>query len=328
VPPLDNQEFEAPIPEAVRRQSRRADEIARSIGSVVPGEETPPEPPVVEPPAEPPAEPETPPEPAAPPETDWEQRYRTLQGKYDSEVPQMRNEMRQLRNLIGEMQAPPAPPAPATTATVIPDEDVEAYGGDLIAAARRWARSEMESELQQLRSEVAGLKGGQQQLTAQTAHQQVVAALNADPELAGVWEDVNRDQEFLSWLDLRDPFSGEVRGHLLGQAFDRGDSSRVRAFFKSFIAEHTATTRPPAPTPPTPPAAETGRPTLESLAAPGRASGTGPTGGAPAEKRVWTRNQITAFYRDCSTGKYDHREADRIRTEEDIFAAGREGRIR
>jgi hypothetical protein len=56
--PLDNAEFEAPVPPAVRRASKRADEIAREVGSANVPDDTPPEDPPVDdpPPEDPPAD--------------------------------------------------------------------------------------------------------------------------------------------------------------------------------------------------------------------------------------------------------------------------------
>lgn len=340
--PLDNpnEAFENVIPAAVRRASKRADEKARELGAANVPEEPPADPPTdpatppaETPPADPPADPATPPAPpSVEPATDWEARYRSLQGKYDAEIPQLRNELSSMRQLIANMEhKPPAPAAEpsrtTTTVVEIPKEEVEAYGEDLIAASQRWAAAKFQPEIEALRNEIAQLRGGQQQMTVDTAHERVHAGLDRDPELAN-WRQINSDPEFISWLNQVDPFSGAARVALLGQAYANGDAARCGRFFKSFIAEHTATHQPPVSTPTDTPPVGAERPTLESLAAPGRAAGTGPHGGAPAEKRVWTRADITAFYRDCSAGKYAHREADRGRIEADIFAAQSEGRIR
>src|SRR5262245_48043588 len=144
------------IPDAVRRASLRADELARQAGvaNVPPAEGegaddgvttvvsdppqfelTPPEP-----------EPPPPPPPAPPPEEDWQQRYNTLQGKYNTEIPELRGQIRSLQDLLANMQPrapePPPPPPPTMPARrEIPREDVEAYGEDLINGVQRWAEA-------------------------------------------------------------------------------------------------------------------------------------------------------------------------------------------
>lgn len=338
--PLDNSEYQPHVPDAVRRQAARADELARENGIAgVPELETLTEEPVE--PAEP-AEPslETTPEPAPPadPPVDWEQRYRTLQGKYDAEIGQVHDLRRQIdsmRLLLAQVNAPrtPEPVAearPATTTTVVPAEHVEAYGQDLIDAARQWARAEIAPELEQLRGELRDLRGGQQQTAQQQAQQRVEAQLSADPQLADKWQALNQDQEFIAWLNQVDPYTGAPRMEFFRDACSRGDGVRVGRFFKGYIAEHTAVSQPsPTPQPQTPAEPVAERPSLEGLAAPGRAVGTGsPQGGAPAEKRLWTNDQIARFYRDRMHGVYEGREAEARALELDILAAAGEGRIR
>jgi len=322
--------YENHIPEAVRRASLLADELAREAGAVDPSDEPgDPTPPVVEP-----VVPSI--VPPAAPSVDWEQRYNTLQGKYDSEVPQLRGENQSLRHLIAEMQTPaptPVVPAKTTTTVVVPPEDVETFGEDLVTAARRWARMEVAHDIEDLRGEIHQLRGGHQQIKSETTQSRNEAAFDADPELGGVWRQMNFDPKFLAWLAQVDPFAGVPRQGLLNEAATSGDTVRCMRFFKTYLAEHTAVSQPsPAPATQTLPTPEVAgaRPTLEDLAAPGRSSGGSPAGngGAPAEKRVWTRAEITRFYRDASQGKYAHREAEKQRVENDILAAATEGRIR
>lgn len=331
------------IPPAVRRQSTRADELAREAGMAgAPEPETPsaelvgdPEP-VSETPGETPGE--TPPEPAtAEPPVDWEQRYRTLQGKYDVENADLRRQIESMRLLMAQLNerqqqqesAPEARPA-TTTTVVIPPEHVSEYGQELIDAARQWARAEIAPELDMLRGELRELRGGQQRVEATTTQQRVEAHLSADPELADKWQAVNVDPQFIAWLGQVDPFAGAPRKVLFDDACGRGDGVRIARFFKAFITEHTAVSQ-PSPTPPQTPASEpvAERPSLEQLAAPGRAVGTGSSqSGAPAEKRLWTQPDIARFYRERTQGVFAGREAEANALEQDIFAATREGRIR
>ncbi len=335
--PLDDaQQFENHIPEAVRRQVERAEAIVRQLSPAAEPEDAgEAEPAATEPvAAEPaPAAPAAP--PAPPPAEDWEQRYRTLQGKYDAETAQMRARLVSLENLLSTMQQParePAAPARSTaetTTVVIPPEDEQAYGADLIQAARRWAMAEVQPHIARLEETVRRLESGQQRVEVNTSQQRVEIGLDNDAELNGKWRAINQDPAFIAWLNDIDPFAGVKRFQLLTDACSRGDAVRVGKFFKAYIAEHTAVAPAPAPAPATPaPTPAAAAPTLESLAAPGRAAGPVPGSGAPAEKRVWSNREITAFYRDVQQGKYAGREADKIRIETDILAAASEGRVR
>ncbi len=348
--PDDQSSYQPPIPEAVRRQSQRADELMRLAregeGTAVVEVKTPTvgenqaesgsaetgtqrEPPV------------TPPEAPPSPEVDqstqtenWQQRYQTLQGKYSAEVPRLTGQLRslegqvsQLQSLISTMRLAPAPQAPtrAPAQPKIAPEDIEAYGEDLVTATRRWARAEVDGELQQLRGQVEHLSTRSQATETNMAQRTVEQQLEHDiPN----WREVNNDPQFATWLAEVDPFSGRVRHDMLHEAYGAGNAPRTSAFFRAYVREQTVTN--PAPRTPAQTTAfgGAGGVSLEQLAAPGRGPTTSPASGGAQNKRAWSRDQITAFYQDKALGKYATREAEAIRMEKDIFEAQSEGRIR
>lgn len=372
--------WENPIPPQVRRQVEQAEEIARRLQEGESVQSSAPEAPdspvqadasAQEPastageaslrpgPAEEPAgpgsgapagpAPQHQPAPSSPP--DYEQRYRTLQGKYDAEVPRLNTELSrynaenmQLRSLLADLQArdayPPAQgqrgaPSPSVN---IPDEDATEYGEDLITAARRWARAEIQPELETMRAELGQLRGGQQRVETQSMQQHIAQGLNSVPELGGgVWQQLNNDPDFLAWLNQVDPFAGVSRFEMLRHATGVGDVARISRFFTAYLQEHTAADHAsgPAHTHATNGHAQGAGPngagagphrSLASLAAPGRAAGAATSSGAP-QKRIWSTAQIKKHFKDVVDGRYQGREADQRRVEEDIVAAQREGRI-
>jgi hypothetical protein len=142
------------------------------------------------------------------------------------------------------------------------------------------------------------------------------------------WEVINVDPGFLTWLSQVDPFSGRSRKEMLTDAYGSGDAIRTTAFFQAYKNEHTAV----RPTPGIPPiqtgASPADRLPLADLAVPGRGTtATPPAPGAP-DRRIWTANEITQFYRQNREGRWQGREAEAARIEADIIAAGREGRVR
>jgi hypothetical protein len=216
---------------------------------------------------------------------------------------------------------------------LIPQEDIESYGPELIEASRRWAAAEFGSEIAGLKAQLAELKGSQAQLTEAQTRDKVQDQLRADPELAnGRWQQLNTDQGFLNCLHEIDPFAGAPRFAMLQHAYSNGDAVRTGRFFKAYIAEHTVPTSQPYPPQTAVPGngrAPAGGLRLEDWAAPGRAAGSNPSGnGATAERRVWTNREISQFYRERTDGKWRHREAEAIALETDILAAGAEGRVR
>ena len=351
--PADHQQ-EVFLPEQVRRQVARADELQRELagqgdpgdGGAGGGDEGNAPLPVVEPGSEPapraseppPPTPAEPPPAAPAPDNDtWERRYRTLQGKYDAEIGGLRGQVAGLERLLATLQAPPAapqpPPAPPGTPPKFNEADVELYGEDMLQAAMRAAEAKFMPVIDELRGHIRKLEGGQQTLQGANLQDRVFHELDQDPELAGRWRQLNTDPEFLQWLETTDEYSGLARKIMLGHAYSTGDAMRTGRFFKKYIAEHTV---PPPATPAlhtgAPPARQSGNGSapagvrLEDLAAPGRAAGPGAGNGAPST-RIWTRPEITAFYRDRTDGKFRGREAEAQRLETDIFAAASEGRI-
>jgi hypothetical protein len=335
------------IPDAVRRASARADELAREAGvanvrpldegdagegvtPVVNGEEeTPGQPFELTPPPEP--------EPSRQqPTVDWEQRYNTLQGKYNSEIPELRGQINSLQTMIAQMNVQPrraeetfeqprTRPLPPPVRE-IPREDVDTYGQDLIEATQRWTEARLAPMIQDLERRVLSVEGGNQQLASFSMQNRVDAALARDiPD----WDVINHDPNFILWLDQMDMFSGRKRKQMIDEAYNAGDAARTVAFFRAYKNEQTVVgQRPgiqPVQTEVTPPA---DRLPLADLAVPGRGRAvSSPAPGAP-EQRIWTAADVNSFYRQKQQGRWTGREAEADRIERDIIAAPMEGRFR
>jgi hypothetical protein len=351
--PSDNTTFAPHIPDAVRRASLRADELAREAGvanvEAPPGSTLPELPENVrgtlvigESPAPPPEsttvvtepfqpEPPTPP-PEPTPSVDWEQRYATLQGKYNNEIAEFKGQVNSLRDLIAAMQnAPPAQVLPPNQpghapAREIPTEDVEAYGQDLITASQRWAEAKFVPIIEELKNRVATLEGGHQQIQHDTVTGRVNLALTRE---VPNWETINFEPGFNIWLAETDDFSGQTRKQMLNDAYARGDARRTVAFFRAYQREHTEV-RPQAGTQPLQTPIPVGAESLPlaELAVPGRGQTAPPAPGATDHKRTWTGAQVTALYREKQRGLWNGREAEFERLERDVVAAGVEGRLR
>jgi hypothetical protein len=335
------------IPEAVRRASERADELARQAGilNVPPAPEEPEagedvttvvEQPEGQPEGRPegrPGEqlqlPEIETAPVQPEVPDWEQRYNTLQGKYNNEIADLRGQLRATQELIASMQAAPRREEPRTREPTLPQrdvppEDMEAYGPDLVHGVQRWSMLAVEPKLSVLEQRLERLEGTTQHQASMTATQRVESALDrAMPD----WRTVNHDQGFIAWLQQVDPFSGQLRKQLIDEAYTGGDAARTIAFFQAYTHEHTTVAQPPG-TQPLQTDSSADRLPLAELAVPGRgATAAPPTPGAP-QRRIWTGADISAFYRQKQRGNWIGREEEVARIEADIYAAQHEGRIR
>ncbi len=218
------------------------------------------------------------------------------------------------------LQAPPLQPE-QTPQPLLSEQEIRDYGPEFLNVVKRAAREEFLPEVNTLRAENERLL----QQGAEQGRRQVHAYLDAN---VNDWRNVNHSTAFKSWLRLRDPLSGSIRQELLNGAFQTADALRVASFFKGFLSDEAASPALREQSAPQPQQAPVRQPTiaLETLAAPGRARSA--PSSLPAEKPVYTRQEISRFYNDGRRGLWVGREADKARIEADIFAAQTEGRIR
>lgn len=335
------------IPKAIRdvvANSERLfqEELARrnapSAGEPPPTQAPPP--PDTQAPAPPPTQSPAPPPTQAPvPATteDWQQKFNSLRGKYDKEVPQLNARARaaeqenarlnsavlSLQNEMAQLSmrtTPASAMTPANTKPKLTEED-EQYGEELVVAARRWARDELNPVVAELQAKLDRLESQTTQVSTQSLKG------NADNYLDSStpnWRRLNTDAGFIAWVNEFDPFTGQKRLDLMREAYTKGDGPRASAFFSAYEREHTAIEGSPTADTQTPTGADA-QP-LETFAAPGRGRPMG--AGAPAQKHIWTSADISAFYQDVARGQFRGTEQERLATERDLHAAVAEGRYR
>ena len=262
---------------------------------------------------------------------DWERRFNAMKGRYDraeQQTRQLAEQIQSLQQIIAQLEATKAPAARESEIKLeklITPEEENDYGQDFLKVVGKKAKEELlpeirkyEDKIAELEAKLAGVNG----YVAQDARGRMLSVL--DEKLPN-WREVNRDDNFISWLQLPDLYSGDIRHSLLKAAYERNDANRVLAFFTGFLAEEAAMSPAEARTEET----RAPAPVLDpkSLAAPGRAKSAAASS-APAEKPIFTRAQIAKFYADAAAGKFRGKEAERDRLEMQIFEAEREGRIR
>ena len=267
-------------------------------------------------------------------DNEWEQRYKTLQGRFETELNrgrEMRGELNSLREIVTGIQRERAPERPPPTITptgqLVTPKDVEDYGQELIDRVQVWARAAVAPLLHQMELRILAAEGRTNEVTAQTLTQRTDSDL--DREVPN-WRQINVDQRFLNWLDLYDMFSGQQRLKLLQEAYAAGNSSRCAAFFRAFLEEAQGGAPPSriSPTPPPGPGPGAGPVPLAQLAAPGSGSGPlQPPTGQP-NQQTWTGDQITRLSREWQRGLWVGREDEYNRRWEDAVRAGRDGRFR
>jgi hypothetical protein len=210
---------------------------------------------------------------------------------------------------------------------LVTEQERNEFGPEMLDVMGRRARETISPELAELRAMMGTLEQkvtGTQRATVQNARQAMLTKLSDElPE----WQQINLRPEFKAWLALPNPYADGSRHSALLRAFEQNDTGRVLNFFNGFISELAAQdpADTPAPAPATPPAPP--KPSLETLAAPGRAR-TSAQPNAPAEKQIITTADVNAFYAAVRQGMYRGREAEKEALEQELFAAQREGRVR
>lgn len=349
------------LPEQIRKQAEAVQELYKQLNSeseqggaadATPGETAGTAAPAADAPAaNTPAPSPATPEPKAGDEKapeDITQKYRTLQGMYNAEVPRLHAQNREMAGRIQQMEqllaslsqsaAPQgspqgspqaAPAASAAPARLVTDKDVEEYG-ESIDIMRKVSREELGSLLQRL-GKIEGILQQMQtkvvpQVQAVAQRQQVSAEQQFWADLTAAvpsWREVNDNQAFQDWLLTVDPLTGITRQTYLEDAQRALDARRVSAFFRAWLES----TGQPAVAQSTGSASATtpAKSELERQVAPGRARSVG----APTtnQGKIYTPEDIKRFFADVRRGVYKGREQERNRIESDIFAAQRENRI-
>ena len=356
VSPAAIDRWQNPIPPAVKRYAEQAEALQaqlRDQGIVTTVEDAPPLPPQEEPQEQPqeaqetfsdggavqqpPAyEPPQQPPQAAEDDDSWRHKFQSEQGRTQalrSDVSRLSDEITNLRRLLATVQsAPPPPPSRQETFKAdITAEERAQWGDDLIGIIERKAREIADQQTEELREQVRQL-GGQVhnvgQAAAINAFERMKQTLDGMREISN-WRHLNDAQEFVAWLAYPDRLSGRKRHDMLQEAWSQCDAGRVSAFFADFLKDYPGL----APSPARQAAGGAGqqptKPTLESMAAPGKARSSAPASngaGRDAKPRI-TTGDISRFYADKIAGRFKGREADADAYEREIYAADKEGRI-
>jgi hypothetical protein len=240
------------LPRQVEAQLRELEALEKQLNEANNPAPADPTPNPAEPPQDPqptPAEPKpveptpTPTEPVVA-EEKWEQKYKTLKGMYDAEVPRLHADLRDLKAQVDSLrkasETKPAEPAkPAAATKLVTDADVEAFGSDLIEVQRKVARevaAEFRGELDAMRAENEKLR---EQLTSTGTQVSEASFEQRLYRMVPDFEAVNADPKWIAWLNEVDPLLRAPRSSVAQQAFNRGDAEGVAhyvAMFKQTIA--------------------------------------------------------------------------------------------
>ena len=269
-------------------------------------------------------------------EVTWERRFRTIQGKYDAEVPRLSSDLRTLQERLATVTAEmdrikaQKTEAPKPKTPLVTDKDTEAFGSDLIDLIDRKAREvadalvdarvgTLEGENQKLRDQLGGVSERQ----ASNDREAYFAKLAAQvPD----FEALNVDQGFMDWLADKDPLSGFPRQEYLNKAWAAFDAAHTATLFNAY--KQLKAPASPAPVTPAPqdPVSQA-KQQLQRQVAPNKSKlSADPTSSTPT--KVWTTQDIERFYADVRRGVYHGKEDLRVQVESEIDQAVAQGRVR
>lgn len=315
------------LPKAIQAEVDRAEEIERELAAMVndqitdavtqslPIEVPPMDPSPEDPPEDPPAE--DPPQAQETLQDDpnsetWQSRYNALQGKYNAEVPRLHQQLRELTQYVQSIEAkiqnPPSQDIVPTGSLDEKDKEAaELFGEDLVAFIRERAQAEAERR-------IAELKQSQQlveQRIALSENERFFAQVDA---AIPNWRDIDKDPEWLGWLEEYDPVLGAPRQAAINQAVQSRDSARAIHLFNTFLG----TRRPASASAPAQPSRA-----LQEQVTP-RAAGNASVAVAP-QPRIYTQADIAKLLDPRHFNRLPREQ--QVALELDIDRAINEGRI-
>jgi len=264
-----------------------------------------------------------------------DQKYKTLQGMYNAEIPRLHAGKRELANRVSQLEQllstaankpEPIPVKLEEPQVLITEQDIEDYG-DSIDVMRRVSKEEsnvsnsritqLEGVIQQLQSNFNGVIPRVEQLAQQQNQSTEHSFWSQLESNVPNWRDINVDPDFQNWLLSIDPLTGISRQTYLEDAQSNFDVQRVSNFFSTW-GENNG--KPQAQQ-----VKANSQSQLEKQVSPGKSKSTGiPTS---TSDQTYTPADISQFYNDVKRGNYKGQGKERARIERDIFAAQRDGRI-
>jgi hypothetical protein len=248
----------------------------------------------------------------------WEQRYRTLQSKYDVEVPRLHTNLRSAMEKIAVLESAQHAATAEPAKKLVTQQDVDTFGGDLVDLIGRKAQEIAGEQVSALQATVKALEAKLSQ-----THQRVETSDDGRffADLAGLvpdYKEVNADPRWLQWLTVTEPLAGRTRQQLLDEAAAARDVARVARLFGAFKESLV-----PAQAVQAAQQQQVAQ-ELQRQVAPARSKGaSAPV--APQATRVWTSRELNEHYRKVRMGELSPEQAARIESE--INQAMTEGRI-
>jgi len=317
------------LPKAVQQQASEADRLAAELAAPQPtddqqnNEDQPPVDDAVDtgiPPDEGSA-PDGAPIPAedtGTPSSDetWEGRYKTLQGKYDAEIPRLAQANADLRAevayLKGKLETIDKQP---DTAPSISNPKLEEFKKDY---------PDIYEYVQEMQKELglpSSIEDKVKQLTEVTQKTAVDRFYEGLDSQVPKWRDINQDPAFAEWLKNEDRYTGLTKFELLSTAYNNLNVRLVANMFQDYQGNNEPAGKTSD--------SGTGKAVDKSkFVAPGTTKKSGEvdkTGSQP--QKIYTKSEIDRYYRDVALNRTKYTPEQKAAKEEEFFKAIQENRV-
>ena len=256
-------------------------------------------------------------------EETFKQKYATLLGKYDAEVPRLHQQVRELNGELGQIRKdiaakPVEPTKSKEKVSFVTDEDRAEYGEELLDVQRRVAQEVSQDYQGQIEQQDAVIAQLQEKL-ASTGSQ--VGEMDFSQRLQQAvpdWSQIDNDERWVAWLNEHDPMLRGQRRVLAQAAFDNGDVDAVSDYvklWKTSLGE--------------PDVAKQNRKTeLEKQVAPNRSANSTRTQSAAQNSKVYSTREVDNAWTKVRTLNTRGQYAEAEKLEAELTVAYMEGRVR
>ena len=254
----------------------------------------------------------------------FKQKYATLRGKYDAEVPRLHQQVKELTDQMNAIreEALAAKKAeaekPKEKVSYVTDADREEYGDDLIDFQRRVAKEvsqDYEERFEQQSRVIQDLQSKISNTDSQVGEVGFTQKLNA---LVPGFDQLDNDERWVAWLNEIDPMTRGPRRDQAQAAFNSGDAEAVAHYVSLFrgSVEPVANGKSDRQT------------ELEKQVTPSRSASTVASKSSNNSSKVYSEKELDRGWtkiRDLnSQGKYDDAE----KLEAELTVAYMEGRVK
>ena len=254
----------------------------------------------------------------------FKQKYATLRGKYDAEVPRLHQQVKELTDQMNaireEAHAAKKVEAekPKEKVSYVTDADREEYGDDLIDFQRRVAKEvsqDYEERFEQQSRVIQDLQSKISNTDNQVGEVGFTQKLNA---LVPGFDQLDSDERWVAWLNEIDPMTRGPRRDQAQAAFNSGDAEAVAHYVSLFRGSIEPVAN-----------GKSDRQTeLEKQVTPSRSASTVASKSSNNSSKVYSEKELDRGWtkiRDLnSQGKYDDAE----KLEAELTVAYMEGRVK